>query len=151
MKRTGIEQKQLDDINLIVEHNNLFPCPYFNKQFDVYMSTWNFQQGEFIIQEDKPISFYSRKLTRPQKMYKATEQELLSIVETLKSFQTLFLVQQLKLHTDHKNLTYKMFNTDIVLIWRLILEECSHDREYIVFKQNMAVDTISELKNNTIK
>ena len=38
LKRPGIEQKAFDNINLIVDRNNLFPCPYFNKQFDVYMS-----------------------------------------------------------------------------------------------------------------
>ena len=49
------------------------------------------------------------------------ENKLLSIVETLKEFRTILLGQQLKIFTDHKNITCKNFNTDIILWWRLVL------------------------------
>ena len=35
----------------------------------------------------------------------------------------ILLGQQLKIFTDHKNITCKNFNTDNLLSWRLILEE----------------------------
>ena len=38
-------------------------------------------------------------------------------------FRTKLLCQKLRIYTDHKNLTCKMFYTDIVLKWRLTLEE----------------------------
>ena len=44
-----------------------------------------------------------------------------------------------------------MFNTDIVLGWGLILEECSPDIEYIHGNKNAVVDTLLELNNNKIK
>ena len=84
-----------------------------------------------IIHIFKPIAYYSRKLTNNQKSCTVTERELLSILENLKEFRTILICQRLRIYNDHKNLTCKNFNTNRVLIWRLILEECGPDIEYI--------------------
>ena len=46
-----------------------------------------------------------------------------SIVETLKLFITILLGPRLMIYTDNKTLTFRIFNNDIVLRWRFILEE----------------------------
>ena len=76
-----------------------------------------------IIQEGRQITFYSIKLYKPQQSYTLTEKELLSIVEALEDFQTLyiFLVRLLKIYTGHINITCKNFNTNITLRCRFIL------------------------------
>ena len=56
--------------------------------------------------------------------------------------------QQLKIYTDHKNLTCKKSNTDPVLRWRLIIEEYSPNIEYISVENNMVADALSRLPNN---
>ena len=48
----------------------------------------------------------------------------------MKYVWTILLGQQLKMYTDHKNITCKMFNTDIVLTCRLILEGYGPKIEY---------------------
>ena len=42
------------------------------------------------------------------------------------------LGQQIKVYTDHKNLTYKTFNTERVMKWRLILEEYKPELIYYI-------------------
>ncbi len=46
--------------------------------------------GGVIIQVDKPLALYTRKLNIAQKNYTAGEEELLGIVETLKNFESIY-------------------------------------------------------------
>ena len=93
----------------------------------------------------KPVAFYSRKLQPAQTRYTTTERELLSIVETLKEFRNILLGQQIKVHTDHQNLTYKTFNSERVMRWRLYIEEYSPDLHYIKGTNNVVADALSRL------
>ena len=83
-----------------------------------------------------------------------TERELLAIVETLKEFCNIPLGQKIRVFTDHKNITYKAFNTDRVMCWRLIIEEYGPDLEYIKGTHNTIADALSRLgikKTTTIQ
>ena len=87
--------------------------PDFNKEFEIHTDASLRQIGAVITQDGKPIAFYSRKLSDGQHNCTTTEHELLAIVETLKEFCTILLGQKLKIFTDHKNLTFTNFNTDV--------------------------------------
>lgn len=58
---------------------------------------------ETVSQVGKPLTFYSRKLASAQKNYIEMDQDLLSIMDTLKEFRTMLLGQRITVHTDHKN------------------------------------------------
>ena len=77
-----------------------------------------------------------------------TEKELLSIVETLKEFRNIPLGHQITVYTDHKNLTYKHFNTECVMRWRLILEELGPELKYIKGENNVVADALSRLEKS---
>ena len=49
-------------------------------------------------------------------------------------------------YTDHKNLTYKPFNTERVMRWRLILEEFGPELKDIKGENNVVADALSRLK-----
>ena len=55
-----------------------------------------------------------------------------------------YLDNKLK-YTDHKNLTYKTFNTEQIRQWELILEEYSPELIYIQGFKNTAADALSRL------
>jgi hypothetical protein len=63
------------------------------------------QLGAAITQDSRPIAFISRKLSKTQQKYSVTEIKLLSIVETLKEFKGMLWGQDIKVYTNHKNLT----------------------------------------------
>ena len=105
-------------INQIRACDNLLNYMDSNEIFKIHTDASAFQLGAVVIQKRKPIALYSRKLTDVQKCYTIIDKELLTIVETLNQFRTILLGQKIRIHTDHKNITCKNFNTDRVLRWR---------------------------------
>ena len=83
-----------------------------------------------------------------QQNYTTTEKELLSIVATLKEFCNILFGHQITVYTDHKNLTYKSFNTERVMRWRLILEEFGPELKYIKGENNVVSDALSCLEKS---
>ena len=118
------EQKAYKYIKAIVSQEALIAYPDFSKDFHVYTTdSSDYQLGAVIMQDVHPLAFYSRKLNSAQKRYTTGEQELLSIVETLKEFKNILLGQKLIVRTDHKNLLYQKMSTDRIIQWRLLIEE----------------------------
>jgi UDP-N-acetyl-D-mannosaminuronic acid transferase (WecB/TagA/CpsF family) len=142
-KWTDKEQNAFDTMKKIMAGETILACPNFDKPFHIHTDASAFQLGACISQDGKPIAFYSRKLTPTQMRYTTTERELLSIIETFKEFQTILMGQQLIVHADHENLTYKHFNTYRVMQRRLFIEEYSPDLRYIKGKLNIVANALS--------
>ena len=86
--------------------------PDYTKPFHVYTDASDYQLGGVLMQDNKPLAFYSRKPNAAQRQYTTGKQELLSTVETLKEFQTLLWGQEIIVHTDHKNIIYRNLTND---------------------------------------
>src|SRR6476620_10507295 len=130
----------------VITRETLLAYPDFNEVFEIQTDASLYQLGACISQKGKPIAFYSRKLNPAQTRYTTTERELLSIVEVLKEFRNILLGQQILVQTDHENLTYKTFNSDRVMRWRLYIEEYSPDLQYIKGENNVVADALSRLE-----
>ena len=139
-------QKAFEDMKSLIEKETLLTYPNFKKPFEIHKDASKVQLGACISQEGKPVAFYSRKLNQAHNRYTTTERELLS---TLKEFRTILLGQQIVVHTDHANLTYKHFNSDRVMRWRLFIEEYSPDLQYIKGENNVVADALSRLPQNS--
>ena len=107
-------QKCFESIKCVIGREVLLGYPDFKPPFEILNDASKLQLGAVIYQKGKPTAFYSRKMNSAQQNYTTTEKELLSIVETLKEFRNILLGHQITVYTDHKNLTYKFFNTERV-------------------------------------
>jgi hypothetical protein len=73
------EQKAFELIKKIMSRATLLSFPDFSKPFHIYADASDYQLGSVIMQDGKPLAFYSRKLNNAQRNYTTGEQELLSI------------------------------------------------------------------------
>ena len=103
------QQKAFDEMKKIISQETLLNFPDFNKPFHVYTDASNYQLGAVIMQENKPIAFYSRKMNKAQRNYTVGEQELLSIVETLKEFRNILL--RTRTYSSHRPYEYCLWQS----------------------------------------
>jgi RNase H-like domain found in reverse transcriptase len=137
---------RFNTIKRVIARDVLLAYPDFSKKFEIFTDASDKQLGTVITQEGRPIAYYSRKLNSSQLNYTTMEKELLAIVETLKEFRTILLGQTIVIYTDHKNLTYKVFNTQHVMRWRLLIEEHGPTLEYVKGVNNVVADALSRLE-----
>ncbi len=139
------EDKAFQAMKKAISQETMLNFPEFNKPFHIFTDASNYQLGAVIMQEEKPIAFYSRKMDKAQQRYTTGEQELLSIVETLKEFKNILLGQDLVVHTDHKNILYGNLSNDRITRWRLLLEEYGPTFAHVKGKDNVVADALSRL------
>ncbi len=122
--------------------------PDYSKVFEIYTDASNKQLGAVITQDNRPIAFFSRKLSNTQQKYSVTKIELLAIVETLKEFKGMLWGQQTKVFTDHTNLMRDALGLtlDQVYQWRLLLEEFGPEIVYIKSIHNAMADVVLQLE-----
>jgi len=145
-----IHQAAFDCVKATIAKEVVLAYPDFSKPFEIYTDASTLQLGAVITQDNRPIAFFSRKLSETQTKYTVTEIELLAIVETLKEFKGMLWGQIIKVYTDHKNLTRDALGltSDRVHRWRLLLEEYAPEIVYIKGTHNTVADAISRLEYN---
>jgi len=84
----------------------LLNYPDWTIPFTIHTDASDKQLGAVISQNNKPIAFFSRRLSKAQLNYTTTEKELLSIVECLKQFRGILFGYPINVFSDHKNLVY---------------------------------------------
>ncbi len=103
-------QKAFNKMHLLVVANALTAYPDHNKQFDIYTDASDFQLGACIIQDGRPVAYFSCKLEKSQQNHTTMEKGMLFLVATIKEFQGMLLVQ-----------TFTFLRT--IKTWRLMLSK----------------------------
>ena len=72
-----MHQSAFDGIKNALAHEVMLAYPNFNEEFEIYCDASKRQLGAVITQNNRPIAFFSRKLSEAQRKYSVTELELL--------------------------------------------------------------------------
>jgi hypothetical protein len=138
-------QIAFDNVKATIVKELVLAYPDFLKPFEIYTDASTKQLGAVITQGNRPIAFFSRKLSGAQSKYTLTKLELLAIVETLKEFNGMLWGQRINVYTDHENLTQDGLGltSDRVTRLRILLEEYAPEIIYIKGIHNTVADAIS--------
>jgi hypothetical protein len=145
IKWTDEMQQAFDKMHLLMAADALAAYPDHNKRFDVYTDASGFQLGACIIQEGRPVAYFSQKLTKSQQNCTTMEKEMLSIIATLKEFRSMLLGANIHVFTDHKNLTFDTLKTQCVLRWHTKIKEFLPMLHYIEGPRNILANNLSRL------
>lgn len=123
--------------------------PNFNKEFSLTTDASNFALGAVLSQEDKPIIFISRTLSKTEENYAANEKEMLAIIWALNCLRNyLYGSAKVNIYTDHQPLTYALSNRNNntkMKRWKAILEEYNYQLHYKPGKINVVADALSRI------
>jgi hypothetical protein len=62
-------QDAFDQFNTLISKETLLTFPDFNELFHIFTDASKYQLGAVIMQNGKPLAFYSRKLNSAQRRY----------------------------------------------------------------------------------
>ena len=143
----GLEQQQaFDTLKSIMAADCLNAYPDYNQPFEINTDASDYQLGAAIIENGRPVAYWSRSLQPTQQKYTTTEKELLAIILCLKEYEKiLYGAKQIKVFTDHKNLTFNTLSVKRVIRRRTYIDQFGVDLSYIEGKKNVLADCFSRL------
>jgi len=142
------EEHQLafEQARAMVAKETMLSFPDFNEVFHIQADASTRQLGGVMSQNNRPLAFYTRQFNDAQCNYHTGEQELLSIVETLKEFRNILMGQRIVIHTDHLNLLYNKEASQRMIRWRQLLEEFGpREIRHVKGVKNLVADGLSRL------
>jgi hypothetical protein len=142
-------QKAFEEMKALMAAEVLCAYPDHNKLFKIYTDATNYQLGACIIQDDRPVAYYSRKLNSAQRNYATIDKELLCVVVTLREFQSMLLGAELHIYTDHKILNVGNLSQQR-LRWISYVDEYGPKIHYIKGQRNVIMDTFSRLLHKDV-
>ena len=109
--------------------------------------------GYFISQNNKPIEFFSSRLSDPQHNYTNTDNWFILVLYCLNQFWGIFFGYKINLCSYHSNLVYSstLSGFKIVILWILIINDFGRDTQNIAGVENIVPGMLKIFPSTTKK
>src|ERR1700755_397230 len=147
---SDLENEAFNKIKELLSTSPILIHPDFNVPFKLHTDVSDLAIGAFLTQEidgiDRPVAYFSRKLTPQETRYSVTEREALAIVKSVKHFDYYLYEHKFTIISDHQPLRY-LFKfkpeTPRIARWALLLTEYNFDVQFRAGKENVIPDALS--------
>jgi hypothetical protein len=137
-------QKAFNQMKALMAADVLCAYPDHNKPFHIFTDASDYQLGACIMQEGKPVAYYSKKLNSAQMNCATIDKELICVVATCE-FHSMLLGAELHVHTEHKNILSIGHSSQQGLCWISYVHEYGLEIHYVEGPCNVIADTFSRL------
>ncbi|GKV43142.1 hypothetical protein SLEP1_g50475 [Rubroshorea leprosula] len=143
------ESEQENAFNLIKENlisAPLLALPDFTKTFEIECDASGIGIGTVLMQERRPIAFFSEKLIGAALNYPTYEKEMYALVRALETWQHYLWPKEFMIHTDHESLKHLKGQDKLNrrhFKWVEFLETFPYVIKYKQGKENIVADALS--------
>nr|ABB47285.1 retrotransposon protein, putative, Ty3-gypsy subclass [Oryza sativa Japonica Group] len=100
------QRNTFDTLKDKLTHAPLFQLPDFNKTFELECDASGIGLGGVLLQEGKPVAYFSEKLSGPSLNYSTYDKKLFALVQTLETWQHYLWPKEFVIRSDHESLKH---------------------------------------------
>ena len=143
----GASQNQsFDTLRERLTHAPLLVLPDFSKTFEIECDASGIGLGGVLMQEGRPVAYFSEKLGGAALNYPTYDKELYALVRVLQTWQHYLLPREFVIHSDHEALKYLRGQAKLNkrhARWVEFIEAFPYVVKYKKGKDNVVADALS--------
>jgi hypothetical protein len=127
-------------------HAPLLQLPDFQKVFELECDASGIGLGAVLLQEGKPVAYFSEKLSGASLRYSTYDKELYALVRTLQTWQHYLWPHEFIIHSDHEALKHIRTQTNLNrrhASWVEFIESFPYIIKHKNEKENIIADALS--------
>ncbi|KAK1595679.1 hypothetical protein QYE76_007996, partial [Lolium multiflorum] len=145
------QQNAFDELKKRLTEAPLLVLPNFAKTFEIECDASGLGIGGVLMQDGKPVAYYSEKLDGARLNYPIYDKELYALVRVLEVWQHYLWPKEFVIHSDHESLKYLKIQHNLNkrhAKWVEFIESFPYVIKYKKGKENVVADALS--RKNTL-
>ncbi|KAK1616665.1 hypothetical protein QYE76_022182 [Lolium multiflorum] len=135
-----------DELKRLLTSAPLLALPDFNKQFEIECDASGIGIGGVLMQEGRPIAYFSEKLSGAKLNYPIYDKELYALIRVLEVWQHYLWPKEFIIHSDHEALKYLKAQSTLhkrLAKWVEFIEYFPYIIKHKKGKDNIVADALS--------